>query len=276
MLRSCVLFGLLLSTWWGSVEAQSIDLPPRPLTSADASVIIEEVAELSFQDRERRLVEEVLAGNVPSFLRDFVEIEMRGLVDGLERVVLIRVLPDVLSVGSSDDFFRVPLSPGAAQFIADRTNTSLPTPKISDAIWSASALRLVPQPIPPSEVMTTIPVFRDHHWLIESLWPDGLSRGTLVAGIKKDVVLSPLLECEAGRVAIYGWHQQDGSPIQPLYIGHASGWVDYSHGIRLISRRVLVDGVENDLRDVLEHPAMWPLVSDEGVMRDGRYPTATR
>ena len=76
MLRSCVLFGLLLSTWWGSVEAQSIDLPPRPVTSADASVIIEEVAELSFQDRERRLVEEVLAGNVPSFLRDFVEIEM--------------------------------------------------------------------------------------------------------------------------------------------------------------------------------------------------------
>ena len=73
-----------------------------------------------------------------------------------------------------------------------------------------------------------------------------------------------------------GWHQQDGSPIQPLYIGHDSGWVDYSHGIRLISRRVLVDGVENDLRDVLEHPAMWPLVSDEGVMRDGRYPTATR
>ena len=276
MLRSCVLFGLLLSTWWGSVEAQPIGLPPRLLTSADASVIMEEVAELSLKDRERRLVDEVLAGNVPSFLRDFVEIEMRVLVDGLEHVVLIRVLPDVLSVGSSDDFVRVPLSPSAAQFIADSTNTSLPTPKMSDAIWSASTLRLLPQPIPPSEAMTTIPVFRDHHWLIESLWPDGLSHGTLVAGIKKDVVLSPLLEGEAGRVAIYGWHRQDGSPIQPVYAGHASGWVDYSHGVRLISRRVLVDGVEHDLRDVLEHPVMWPLVSDEGVMQDGRYPTVTR
>ena len=84
------------------------------------------------------------------------------------------------------------------------------------------------------------------------------------------------LEDEPGRVAIYGWHGQDGSPIQPVYTGHTDRWVDYSHGIRLVSRRVVVDGVEHDLVDLLEDPELWQLVSDEGPRHSARYTTSPR
>jgi len=42
-------------------------------------------------------------------------------------------------------------------------------------------------------------------------------------------------------VAIYGWHKLDGKPIQPLYTGHVDWYVDYSHGIRLVSRTIYID-----------------------------------
>ena len=256
--------------------AQQVDLPGRPSSAAGARAIAAAVAELDLREREDHLVKEILGGNVPAFLRTFTRIEMRVDIEGRLHVVLLDVLPDVLAVGSDRDFLRIPLSPHAAQVIADRTGTSLPTSKISDAIWSSAMLRMVPQPIPPSDAMTTVPVFVDHHWLIEAAWPEGVVHGVAVAGIKKDVVLTPRLADESGRVAIYGWHEQSGVPIQPVYAGHTDDWVDYSHGIRLVSRRVSVDGVEHDLVDLLEDPHLWVLVSDEGPMPSARYPTPRR
>ena len=55
-----------------------------------------------------------------------------------------------------------------------------------------------------------------------------------------------------GKVAIYGWHRADGDPIQPLYLGHAASWVDYHpRGIRLVHRRVTLDGQAASVADVL-------------------------
>ena len=88
--------------------------------------------------------------------------------------------------------------------------------------------------------------------------------------------MTPRLADDSDHVAIYGWHEQDGSPIQPLYTGHVDDWVDYSHGIRLVSRRVVIDGVEQDLHDLLQDSSRWRLVSDEGPMRAPRYPTGPR
>src|SRR5207253_1071838 len=59
--------------------------------------------------------------------------------------------------------------------------------------------------------------------------------GALIAGIKKDVVITNRLGEKPNHVAIYGWHKLDGDPIQPLTIVHISPYVDYSHGIRLVS-----------------------------------------
>ena len=78
--------------------------------------------------------------------------------------------------------------------------------------------------------------------------------GALVAGDKKDVVIANKVFATPGKVAIYGWHKPDGKPSQPLYTGHADSWVDYSHGIRLVSRWLLVNGVATTIDEVLADP----------------------
>ena len=40
-------------------------------------------------------------------------------------------------------------------------------------------------------------------------------------------------------------------PIQPLTIVHRDTYVDYSHGVRLIRRTVMVDGKPRDIRHAL-------------------------
>jgi hypothetical protein len=76
----------------------------------------------------------------------------------------------------------------------------------------------------------------------------------LISGIKKDVVLSnKVLEHQkSNRVAIYGWHTLDGKPIQPVYAGHVNWYVDYSHGIRLIAKKVKMDGIWVDYTTLFE------------------------
>ncbi|WP_204310148.1 hypothetical protein, partial [Enterobacter cloacae] len=77
-------------------------------------------------------------------------------------------------------------------------------------------------------------IFRDstvtmwqHHLIIEG---QRKNRKGLIAGIKKDVVITDLLtrSSKPNRVAIFGWHKPDGIPIQPLYTGHVNWYVDYS------------------------------------------------
>jgi hypothetical protein len=75
-----------------------------------------------------------------------------------------------------------------------------------------------------------------------------------------------------GTDIFYGWHQLNGQPIQPLYTGHINWWVDYSHGIRLISRKISVDGKEMDYTDVLKHPLYQRLLCDEDWCDFFRYP----
>jgi hypothetical protein len=58
--------------------------------------------------------------------------------------------------------------------------------------------------------------------------------GVLLAGHKKDLVLTRKLATRPNRVAIYGWHQLSGEPIQPVSTVHVAEYADYSHGVRLI------------------------------------------
>jgi hypothetical protein len=139
--------------------------------------------------------------------------------------------------------------------VADRLDCSLPTRKLVDAIYESADLRLEPEPIPPSPAMTTLPCFSNHNALVRAQRLRHLQAqplGRLVAGHKKDVVLTPALETKPGRVAIYGWHRAPGQPIQPLYSGHAASWVDYSHGIRLIRQSMPLEGQPARLRPSLD------------------------
>jgi hypothetical protein len=86
-----------------------------------------------------------------------------------------------------------------------------------------------------------------------------------------DVVVSAALADKPGKVAFYGWHKPDGQPIQPLFTNRDDNWVAYNLGVRLVHRRILVDGVVRDLLEVLSDPELAPLLSDEGVIENARY-----
>jgi hypothetical protein len=103
---------------------------------------------------------------------------------------------------------------------------------------------------------------RHHDLIIEG---QRKGKNGLISGIKKDVVLSSknAWKDRTKRVAIYGWHKSDGKPIQPLYTGHVDWYVDYSHGIRLIDRKVRVNGRRMDYLELLNHSKLRGLVSDE-------------
>ena len=98
-------------------------------------------------------------------------------------------------------------------------------------------------------------------------------QGALVAGHKKDVVLTARLDSLPNRVAIYGWHKPDGRPIQPLNTWHTTGHVDYSHGIRLVHQLVRIEGRQYALSDALRDPTLAAPLNDEGAMRKVRYDT---
>jgi hypothetical protein len=92
--------------------------------------------------------------------------------------------------------------------------------------------------------------------------------GALTAGDKKDLVLTNRLWNNLDRVAIYGWHRQDGNPIQPLSTVHGARYADYSHGVRLISDTAYVDGKAESLMALLQNAQLAPVLSDEGRIRN--------
>ncbi len=76
--------------------------------------------------------------------------------------------------------------------------------------------------------------------------------------------MTNLLARRQGKIAIYGWHFPSGIPIQPLSTIHSATYADYSHGIRLISDWVLLNGQIQPLYEVLGDPELSSLLSDEG------------
>lgn len=250
------------------------ELPQRPANASSGSDLFYDWRGLSLETRDEQIVREILSGNVPSWLREIRTLSLERVVDGEWVPLEIGVLPDYLAVGSDKDYVLVPMSPQAAQQIADATGMMLPTTMLVDEIWVQSEWRLAPLPIPPSAAMTTVPVFAQHDAMLrlqrDSL---GVPQSAWKAGHKKDVVLTGRLNDLSGRVAIYGWHRKSGQPIQPLYTGHTDRWVDYSHGIRLVTRSIRIDGKEADLKTLLEDPSRSRWFLGDGPMRDASYPS---
>lgn len=199
---------------------------------------------------------------------------MSRTIDGRELRASCFVAPDYLAIGSDDDYFLAPISPGTAQGIADEIDCLLPTRRMVEAIYAAAPVKLKPAPLPPSAAMVTVPVFLQHNESVRHQRAERLTQfplGTLVAGHKKDVVISTRLAGSSGKVAIFGWHKPDGQPIQPLYLGHDESWTDYSHGVRLVQRRVLINGAATTAEAVLADPRLSGLLSDEGPLHRTRY-----
>lgn len=228
-------------------------------------------AAFNWQRRDSFAVKEILSGNIPSFLQKFVAINTT-IVDSLTGKIIhaiYYVSPDYLSIGTDDDWARVDLTPMAAQKIADSFNCFLPTKKMVDDVYKAAVIKL--EPVPMYAFRDSTPTMYQHHLIIEG---QRKGRSGLIAGIKKDVVISGkvIRDAKPNRVAIYGWHKSDGNPIQPLYTGHVNWYVDYSHGIRLIYRKIKIEGHWMEYVDVLKHPVYKKLLCDEADCDFYKYP----
>lgn len=251
----------------GTIAAR---FPDRPADAIGGAAFMERIDDMPLAEREATAVEEITRGNFPQFLRQLKSVPIKATGrDGKSIEGMLEVMPDYLAVGSDDDFVRLPLTPQAAQKIADAFLCTLPTRKIVDAIDAVADVRLEPWPL--TEDREAAATFLRHHQIIERQ-RQGHELGQLVRGIKKDVVLSLRIFERPARVAIYGWRQLDGQPIQPLTIVHHNRYVDYSHGARLVSRTILVGGQPADIPALLQEPARCAIVSDEGAMKPARYP----
>jgi hypothetical protein len=178
------------------------------------------------------------------------------------------VMPDYLAIGTDTDFVRMPMQPHTAQAFADAFGFVLPTRKMVGDIHAAADVRVEPAPL--TNEREAPATFLQHHRIIEAQLAATRRRG-LMSGIKKDLVVTDRLLDRPARVAIFGWHRTDGSPIQPLYTGHVDWYVDYSHGARMVRREMRVDGRAVAFETVARDSATANLVSDEGPMRVTRY-----
>ena len=250
-------------------------LSPRPaMHPITAEEFMHQCDTTDFWPRERIIVAAVLAGNVPDSLRYFHEIKFTTpVVDSVAILqkpheISLWVACDYVAIGTNDSFVRMPMGPLAAQEIADSLDCILPTAFIVDRINDArqGAIDIFPfRPVGDRNMQPM--VFEDSHHAIEALFKaKGYHFGQFISGLKKDIILTCRLKNNPRyrrNVAIYGWHHPDGHAQQPIFVRHGNFYVDYSHGVRLVSRTCTVDGKPMDIRSILESPALYRLLSDE-------------
>ncbi|MEM6532686.1 MAG: peptidoglycan-binding protein [Myxococcota bacterium] len=203
-------------------------------------------------DQEELIVQAVLAGNVPDHVRSLVPVTVGR--HGME--VTFYTLPDVISIGSNDDYVAIPMNRVSAERIAARLGMMLPTPQMVDDRWDQADYRFVPASLG-GAATARISAYREHNAMLQR---EG-TEGSLVGGMAKVYVTDS--ESELGHIGYYGWMRANGTPIQPSYDAHNRNYADYSHGALLSSLFVHIDGVAYSVHDLLRHPTMHRLISHE-------------
>ena len=255
-----------------------LNIPERPTNALEGSAFANQVWNLSIIDREIAVVNEILSGNVPSFSRKLKAITFIKTIANNSYEMIFFTVCDYMAIGSDQDYFYIPMTPSTVQYLADSLNCTLPTKEMVDVIYNIAEFKLSPQPIPPSNTMTTVPVFWQHTDSIKQQFSQlGFNRSAdnIVGGTKKDIIISnkiynPNVSYE--RVVIYGWHKSVNNPIQPVYNGHIAMYADYSHGVRLISNIAFLNGDSVQVNDIITNASLWSLLSDEGVISQPWYP----
>ena len=246
-------------------------IPDRNSVSITGSMFIKNNINLIGSARETNILNEFKNGNMPDFLRSFSKITVSDKTNTISYLVM----PDYLCIGSDADYVRMPMNPHTAQSIADKFDCTLPTRKMVNDIWKQSVNKLEPKPWGPpydADMEKTHRIGTHNNTIQNQL--SGLDATKLTSGQKKDVVLSIKLKPNNPnkRVAIYGWIQLNGQAIQGLNpVSHGDMYADYSHGIRLCSNDVIVNGTVMRMEDVFLDAKLSSLLSDEGRLLFQKY-----
>ena len=270
MIRKIFIAAYLVACFTSCNKKIFLQVPAATTQRTGGTAFYKTVAAWKWAARDSLAVQEIFSGNIPSFLKKFVAVtSILKDSSGISHEAVFYVSPDYLGIGTDEDWARIPLTPMAAQKIADSFHCFLPTRKMVDLIYQQAVVKL--EPVPMFAFRDSSVTMWQHHLIIEG---QRKGRNGLIAGIKKDVVISAKVsrDPKPNREAIYGWHLLSGKPIQPLYTGHINWWVDYSHGIRLIYQTIKVDGKEMNYTDVLKHPLYQKLICDEDWCDFYKYP----
>ncbi len=241
-------------------------IPARAVNAPGGRAFADQIRGITDDEREARIQQQLAGGNIPEFLRRLVPVRLQSqLPDGEAADVVVCAAPDYLAIGSDEDFLLMPMRLSTALSTASAYGFTLPTPRIVDAIYAQASVHLLPQPLPAGNEMRSTDYSVHHNELVGVQRADlGVPLGALVAGDKKDLVLTNRLWDHLDRVAIYGWHLATGKPIQPLSTVHGWRYADYSHGARLISTQVFVNGLPRSIFSVMQDRRLAPVLSSEG------------
>lgn len=254
-------------------------IPVRKTKAPSGSDFVRHILKLRGPARDAAVAEEVKSGNVPDFLRRLTPVKLSGKApSGEDLNIIICVTPDYLAVGRDSDYVRVPMGLPTAAELAESFDFILPTTAMVDAIYQQADVHLAPSPMTPGSQMESTDYFWRHNQTVEAQRAKaGQARAGLIAGQKKDIVLTTRLRSKVGRVAIYGWHRLSGKPIQPLSTVHGESYADYSHGVRLVSQTAFVNGVKRPLMQLLQDPQIAGILSREGpISQPGRLLASLR
>lgn len=215
---------------------------------------------LNLNQRQEIAVDWILDGNIPDYIKKMTPVIF---VNSKKDTATVWATNDYLSVGNNQYFLRIPLSLPSAQVIANQLGMYLPTSVMVDSIYAQASIQLAPQPMKPGKQMRSNDYYQKHHKKIEEqILAKNSSQNRLIAGHKKDVVVTNEMKLKPGKVAIYGWYRGNQDPIQPLSLVHGKNYEDYSHGLRLIYPVAKVKDQEISLKKLLKDEN-WSLVLSE-------------
>lgn len=254
--------------WAADINDASLNLlltGGLPVRSAEpmpgGKFLLADSMDATIPKREAAVLEALTRGNFPDFLRTMqaVTIQEKG------HTLTFWVMPDYISIGNNEDYVLMPLSFVSARKLASSWGFILPTPKMVDAIFQQAACILWPRIFKPTIEMVGVAALEHHSDMIQSQRFAEMDFTRLVAGHKKDIVLSPRLKTQDKRIAIYGWQNiRAGENIQPLSTWHGERYVDYSHGVRMVGAWALLDGKLSSMKKIMADAELSELISDEG------------
>jgi hypothetical protein len=255
------------------------------------------------EQREGMLWAEIEKGNHPTFTGKLVPVE---LGDSKGRKARVYVSVDCFAVGTEDDWLRVKVSGYVAQRIADRLGCALPTNKVVFEAYRQAQIKLVAhlfdcQTVGGGRWQRSTFACRLHEEVLQGrlpckrgsgvpeaagrldmklgahegpcALPPGPHPGVLVAGHLKEVTVNG--EDLSRKLAFAGFFPANGRPLQKGYgAPHGPGFADYSHGVRLVSRRAELDGKGVDYEELVSDPHYGELMFAQGgpCKRPPRYP----
>lgn len=258
-MRICLLT-LVFFTFFSSCQRR-LHIPYNSKAGISGRDFYKQTVSQSWASRDSLFLELFRKGNMPDFLFRFVPVRVEHTLSSGKQVrIIFYCSPDYVSVGTDKDWARLPITPMTAQVLADSLQCFLPTRKMVDLIYQQSQVKL--EPVPMYAFRDSTITLWQHHLIVEG---QRQGRKGLISGIKKDIVIASdsSFKGRTDRVAIYGWHKPDGNPIQPLYTGHVNWYVDYSHGARLVYRKIKVDGHWIDYTTFFNDPNLRPALFDE-------------